>query len=171
MPSQLDKRQAVLRVCAGKPLSTTTIAERLGRGSSDTKALAERLVQSKELTRGTHPTRPGAWLYQVSQQGTQALLHDPPLVHPDNYLVLIADSLDPKACHALTEFVWETTPLWMVRVHGRFRLIVAYADQLLADGLQAAVNDAAQTGIAAILVRVDQQRVPRQLRSVTTPFA
>ena len=161
MASHRQKRLEMIRACSGEPLSTTDMAHRLGRGTGgDTTALAERLADDGDLARSPHPKRKDASLYQATPQGLDRLADDAAHVDPGKYLVLIAESAVPAAMSALATFVNRTPPTWMVRGHGRYRLIVAYDESRVADALEAEVSKAAGDAITASVLRVDRQEFP-----------
>ncbi len=163
MPVQ--KQLQVVRVCSGEPLSTTEIARRLGRGNGgDTKALAERAAIGGGLSRVTHPNRSDAVLYQASPQGIEKLIAEGIEVQPGVYLVLIQEPLTPAAASAMAAFVRDDPPIWMLRIHGRYRLAIAYPDSTVADALERDVVTAAGAAEAAAVVRVDRQEFPLNLR-------
>lgn len=165
MPSQRETQLQVIRACSGDPISTTELAHRLGRDPSGgaTTALVGREPTAKDLVRLPHPTRKDASLYQASPAGLEKLASDAPRVDRDAYLVLIAEPLEPAAVSALAAFVRKHPPAWMLRTHGRFRLVIAYSRRDLADDLERTVATAATTAAAVTVLRVDDQEFPLRL--------
>ena len=153
----------VIAACSVEPRSANAIADLLGdRTAQATKALADRLVTDGDLSRVPHPTRANAWRYEATQQGLDRLASEPVLLEPNTYLVLIRDKLDPSAASVIAAFVQIHPPLWIFRLHGRYRLAVAYRDSSSADTLEQGINQADGSASAASVVRADQVRLPVQ---------
>jgi hypothetical protein len=102
-------------------------------------------------------------LYQASSQGLEKLASEPPRIDLDTYVVLIAEPLEPAAASALAAFLRKQPPAWMLRTHGRFRLLIAYSKRGLADDLERTVATEAKTATAVAVLRVDDQVFPLNL--------
>ncbi len=152
----------VIAACSVEALSANSIADVLGRVPQSTKALADRLVDSGDLDWVAHTTRAGARLYRASAKGLGRLAAEPATLEPNTYVVLIEDQLPPTAASVLAIFVREEPPMWMFRMHGSYRLVVAYADSTVADALERRVTRASSP-TAAIVVHADQLRFPSQV--------
>lgn len=163
MARQQENRWQILRISAGEPLSANAIARLLNRGPGDTKALADRLADAGYLARVPHPTRAQSWLYQATTDGLASLTEEPLLLGPDSYLILLREPVTPATLMALVDQVSRAAPMWMLRVHGPYRMMIAYADGMIADRVQAALAAAADDGGAATVVRTGTQRFPMTL--------
>ena len=163
MSSRAKEQARILRACAGAPVSADMIAQRLGRNPSATRALLERMTKAGYLVRLPHPSRQNSSVYHLAAVGQAALRRAPVTIEAGESIVLIRDQLDPDAALTLSDYVRAQPPAWLLRVHGTYRLLVAYEDERLADELELRVNRAAGSAAAAAVVQVGGQRLPLDL--------
>lgn len=144
-------------------MSADMIAQRLGRNPSATRALVDRMTKAGHLVRLPHPSRQNGSVYRLAAGGQAVLAQVPVTIEKGECLVLIRDRLDLDAVRALSEYVRQQPPAWLLRVHGSYRLLVAYEDERSADELEQRVNQAAGKATAAAVLRAGGQRVPDDL--------
>jgi DNA-binding MarR family transcriptional regulator len=163
MSSRANERARILRVCAAAPASADMIAQRLGRNPSATRALLHRMTKAGLLVRLPHPSRQNGSIYGLGAVGQTMLTRTPVTIDGGESIVLIRDQLDQDAAHALRDYVQAQPPAWLLRVYGSYRLLIAYEDERLADGLELRVNHAAGGATAAAVLRAGGQRLPLDL--------